>query len=112
VTTIVWLATTFLTPPESDDTLVSFYRRARPGLTGWRRIALLAPDVKRTPSGLANNFLDWICGCVLIYGALFGAGKLLLGESGLGLTLLAAGAAGGAVIYWDLSRRGWESVVE
>jgi SSS family solute:Na+ symporter len=111
-TTVAWLATTFLTAPESDETLVSFYRRARPGITGWRRIALLAPDVKRTQTGLANNFLDWIAGCVLIYGALFGTGKLLLGETGLGLSLLAAGAVGGAIIYWDLSRRGWGSVVE
>jgi len=112
LTTVAWLAATFITPPESDETLVNFYRRARPGITGWRRIALLTPDVKRTPSGLYNNFLDWICGCVLIYGALLGTGKLLLGETVIGLSLLAAGLAGGAVIYWDLSRRGWSSVVE
>jgi len=58
------------------------------------------------------NLLDWACGCVLIYGALFGVGKLLLGETSTGLWLLAAGLTGGAIIYWDLSRRGWSSVVE
>jgi len=31
---------------------------------------------------------------------------------GLGLGLLALAAVGGAVIYWDLSRRGWSSVVD
>jgi solute:Na+ symporter, SSS family len=58
----------------------------------------------------AHNFLDWICGCVLIYGVLFGTGKLLLGETGMGVALFAVGLAGGAVIYFDLSRRGWSKV--
>ena len=60
----------------------------------------------------AYNLLDWVSGCVLIYGVLFGIGKLLLGNPSTGILLLLAGAAGGAVIYWDLSRRGWSSVVD
>ena len=48
----------------------------------------------------------------MIYGVLFGTGKLLLGEWPLGFSLLGMGLAGGAVIWWDLSRRGWSSVVE
>jgi hypothetical protein len=111
VTTAVWLATTFLTEPESKETLVSFYRRARPGVAGWKPVALLAPDVRASQNGM-YNLLDWACGCVLIYGALFGVGKLLFGETRAGLWLLAAGLAGGAIIFWDLSRRGWSSVVE
>jgi len=67
--------------------------------------------VKVTSSGL-SNLLDWIAGCVLIYGVLFGVGKLLLHETGTGLVLLALGLAGGFVIYRDLSRRGWATVVE
>ena len=49
---------------------------------------------------------------MLIYGVLFGVGKLLLQETALGLALLSVGLAAGAVIYWDLSRRGWSSVVD
>ena len=60
--------------------------------------------------GNGHNFLDWICGCVLIYGVLFGTGKLLLGEIGDGSALMVLGLAGGAGIYFDLSRRGWNSV--
>jgi solute:Na+ symporter, SSS family len=111
VTTIVWLAVTFLTKPESDEILVSFYRRSRPGIAGWKPIARLAPEVKDSRMGVYNA-IDWICGCVLIYGILFGTGKLLLGEWMEGSWLFAAGLAGGAVIYWDLSRRGWSSVVD
>jgi len=111
ITTVVWLLVTFLTKPESNDTLVSFYRRTAPSVSGWRPIAALAPDVRPRQDGLAN-LLDWICGCILIYGILFGVGKLLLHETAVGLSLLALGIAAGAVIYWDLSRRGWSSVVE
>ena len=111
VTSVVWITVTFLTAPESNATLIAFYRRVHPSLAGWRPIAKLAPDVK--PSGGATwNFIDWICGCVLIYGILFGVGKLLLKEYGLGLGITAAGVAAGVVIYWDLSRRGWSSVVD
>jgi Na+/proline symporter len=111
ITTAIWLATTLLTQPESSATLVAFYRRARPGAAGWRPIAALAPDVVNDGTGL-HNLGDWLAGCVLIYGVLFGFGKLLLGESLLGSALLAAGIAGGVYIYWDLNRRGWSSVVE
>ena len=90
---------------------MAFYRRTAPSVTGWGPIAALAPDVRPRQDGL-SNLLDWICGCVLIYGVLFGVGKLLLQETVLGLGLLGLGVAAGAVIYWDLSRRGWASVVD
>ncbi|MGB6944593.1 MAG: sodium:solute symporter family protein [Bryobacteraceae bacterium] len=109
ITTVVWLAVTFLTAPESKDTLVSFYRRVRPWRTGWRPVSEMAPEVISAGGGWWDA-IDWISGCVLIYGALFGTGKLLLGETALGLWLLALGAAGGAVIWFDLSRRGWGAV--
>jgi len=111
ITTVVWLAVTYLTKPESQDTLTAFYRRTRPSRTGWAPIAALAPDVKVSADGLAN-LVDWIAGCVLIYGVLFGVGKLLLHETGIGLLLLGLGLVGGFVIYRDLSRRGWATVVE
>lgn len=110
-TTVVWLAVTFLTAPETDATLVGFYRKVRPSVVGWRRVARLAPDVQ--PSGdLAWNLLDWLCGCVLVYGALFGIGKVILKDYGTGLAFLAAALVAGGVIIKDLSRRGWASVME
>jgi solute:Na+ symporter, SSS family len=111
ITTIVWLGVTYLTAPEPRDTLVAFYRRTRPSRAGWARVAALAPEVKVASDGL-SNLLDWIAGCTLVYGVLFGVGKLLLHETTPGLLLLALAALGGFVIYRDLSRRGWATVVE
>jgi SSS family solute:Na+ symporter len=111
ITTIVWLAVTYLTAPEPRETLVAFYRRTRPSRAGWAPIAALAPDVKVASDGL-SNLLDWIAGCTLVYGALFGIGKLILHDTTPGLLLLALAALGGVVIYRDLSRRGWATVVE
>jgi Na+/proline symporter len=111
ITTAVWLAVTYLTKPEPQETLTAFYRRTRPSRRGWEPIAALVPEVKVASSGLAN-LLDWAAGCVLIYGVLFGVGKLLLGDTTSGLILLAVSAVSGFVIYRDLSRRGWATVVE
>ncbi len=111
ITTVVWLAVTFLTRPEPQDVLLKFYRRTRPSVAGWKPIANLAPEVKPSRDGLAN-LLDWVAGCMLIYGVLFGTGKLLLHETLPGVALLAMGAAGMAVIYRDLSKRGWHAVVD
>jgi hypothetical protein len=111
VTTVVWLTVTFLTRPESDETLVAFYRRTRPSRTGWGPVAALAPDVHPSADGLAN-LVDWVAGCVLVYGVLFGLGKLLLHEVLPGVVLLGVAAIAGAIIYRDLSRRGWQTVVE
>src|SRR5947208_2653170 len=111
VTTVVWLVVTFATRPETDATLVAFYRRTRPSRVGWGPVAARAPDVRPSTDGLAN-LLDWIAGCVLVYVALFGVGRVLLHDPLPGILMLGLSAIAGAVIYRDLSRRGWRTVVE
>jgi len=109
VTTVVWLSVTFLTKPEPNHTLLAFYRRVRPSAALWGPIAREATDVVPQRDGLFN-LLDWLSGVLMIYAFLFGAGKIIFGEIGLGLAFLAAGLIFGAIIYRDLSRRGWETV--
>jgi len=98
-TTIVWVSVTLLTRPEPESILVAFYRKVRPQVTGWRPIAALAPEIAET-RGLRRNLWCWVLGSVMVYSALFGVGKLLLLERGLG-TLLVVVAGGSA---WQLSR--------
>jgi solute:Na+ symporter, SSS family len=110
ITTVVWVAATFLTSPETDATLLGFYRRVRPS-AGWGPVARLAPEVK-VSRDLGWNLVDWVCGCVLIYGALFGIGKMILKDFTTGAVYLLVAVLAAVIISWDLNRRGWASVME
>jgi hypothetical protein len=109
-TTVCWLAVTLLTAPEPDAHLIEFYRRTRPDGPGWRRIAQAAGV--STQSAIGALLVDWIAGVVLVYSVLFGIGEALLGTSLRALGFFALAAVAAAVIYVDLNRRGWKSVVE
>ncbi|HZQ17209.1 MAG TPA: sodium:solute symporter family protein [Terriglobales bacterium] len=108
ITTVAWIIVTFLTPAESDATLVAFYRRVHPTVYGWKRIAELVPELPPVKD-VASNAFSWVMGVVLVYGCLFGIGKLVFEQWGEGILLLAVAAIAGYLIFWDLSRRGWET---
>jgi solute:Na+ symporter, SSS family len=101
-TTVVWLVVTFVTKPESEDTLKRFYERVRPAGSGWAPIARLVPGGSEDKLGIA--LVDWVAGLGLVYGVLFGIGRIVLGELGQGLAWLALAAVCGAVIARSLSR--------
>jgi len=109
LTTIAWLVVTFLTRAESNATLVAFYRRVHPTVYGWKRIAQLAPELPEVKD-VAGNAFNWLMGVILVYGCLFGIGKLVFQQWGQGILLLALAAVAGYLIFWDLSRRGWETL--
>ena len=103
VTTVVWLGVTFATKPEPEATLVRFYERVRPSRFGWQavaRAAVVAPGAEP----LGGNAIDWVAGCGLVYGALFGIGKLVLGSPLEGGLYLALAAGCGAVIAYNVTR--------
>jgi Na+/proline symporter len=109
ITSVVWIAATFLTRAEPDSKLLEFYRRVRPGITGWKHIAAQAPEIPPTHDGW-YNLMDWLLGCLMVFMALFGIGKIVLGSLGVGLLFLLISGISGYAIYWDFSRRGWESL--
>jgi len=109
ITTIAWVIATFITPPESDATLMAFYRRVHPTVYGWRRVAKLAPELPAVKD-VAGNAFNWLMGVILVYGCLFGIGKLVFQQWGQGILLLGIACAAGYLIFWDLSRRGWETL--
>lgn len=109
VTTVVWLAVTFMTQPEPNGVLLSFYRKVRPNASLWKPIAVQAPDIIPQKDGLFN-LVNWLSGVAMIYSFLFGMGKVLFGETVLGISLIVLGFVFGAVIYIGMNRKGWESL--
>jgi Na+/proline symporter len=109
ITTVAWLLVTLFTKPEKEATLVNFYRRVHPAVYGWERISKLVPELPEVRD-LASNSFNWIMGIVLVYGCLFGIGKLIFGSWLSGLLMLAVAGVAGYLIFWDLSRRGWETL--
>ena len=103
VTTFVWLVATFVTAPEPEEILVRFYKQVRPDVRGWKRIAALVPGV--TPyRDLGHNLWAWAIGCAMVYMCLFGAGKILLHQPGLGIALLVGSAICAVLLYQSVIR--------
>jgi len=111
ITTAAWLAVTWLTRPEPQATLENFYRRVRPQGRGWARIAAVVGRSGVGGSGaaptpgptLGRELVNAALGCVLVYGALFGVGELLLGTTTAGLALIAVSAIAAFAIARNLS---------
>src|SRR5690242_20545565 len=105
ITTVVWVVVTMLTRPEPIDKLVAFYRRVRPEGPGWNRIAAQAElSAVHAQGSLSLQIFNWILGCALIYGSLFGIGKLIFKEWGAGAIYLLIAISAGVLISRNLSR--------
>ncbi len=110
-TTLVWVTVTLLTKPTDEDVLFSFYRKIHPGGVMWKRISDRMPDVE-SDSGFLKSFINWIMGVFLVYSILFGTGKLLMGEYLYTIVYFVAAAVSVAVIYANLSKIGWKTVIK
>jgi solute:Na+ symporter, SSS family len=83
VTTLVWLAVTFMTPPTDRAVLQAFYDRILPAPAGWRR-AVDTSGGERA-GNIAASLLAWFLGCLAVYATLFATGYLLYGCVDIGL---------------------------
>ena len=109
ITTIVWVAVTMLTKAEPKEKLIAFYRRVRPEGPGWNGIAREAGlSAEHAQGRLSLQFVNWILGCALIYGSLFGIGKLIFKEWAAGSVYLLVAIVAGVLISRNLSRGEFE----
>ena len=99
VTTFIWLLVTFLTKPDTTESLIDFCKKTNPGVPGWGKI--------RKEAELQNIFFDkkdedkkWsvplgiicmLCGSFAIYSLLFSTGYFIYGEINNGLSFLIIG---------------------
>jgi hypothetical protein len=97
-TSVAWIATTLMTRPESEQTLVRFYRLVRPAGPGWTAVAARA-GVSASPDSLPTQFLSWVLGCAFVYASLFGAGSVLYGHTAQALVWGVVWIASGAWLW-------------
>ncbi|MDF4201341.1 Na+:solute symporter [Maribacter sp. SA7] len=92
VTTIIWLIATFVTKPESNEVLRSFYIKIQPGGPGWKKVVQDAKqdDIEintgekwSVPSGLTAMVL----GVILVYSMMFATGYWIYGRTSDALIL-------------------------
>ncbi len=97
-TTIVWLLVTFLTKPDTMETLINFSKKTNPGGPGWEKIRIEA--LKKNIMLSKGNEKSWsvplgiicmLCGCFAIYSILFSTGYFIYGEINNGISFLIIG---------------------
>ncbi len=104
LTTVLWLAATFVTRPPDDATLDAFYHRVHPGGPGWKPVAARNPSV-RPDADFGALAVDWLVGVLLVYTTLFGVGYLLMGRTTGAVLCLGTAAAAAGFLWWDVGRR-------
>ena len=108
-TTVIWLLVTFLTKPDSTDTLINFCVKTNPGGPGWEKIKLEADEKNISFNDLGNNetwsvplgIICMLCGCFAIYSMLFSTGYFIYGEINNGISFLTIGITFAMVLKYN-----------
>lgn len=110
LTTLIWIASTYLTPATAKETLYSFYRHIQPGGPGWQKVVreaqaegIALPEVK---SQLPLEILCMFIGCITVYGALFATGFWIYGQTSSAVISTVVALGGGIFLFraWDKLR--------
>jgi len=102
ITTVGWIAVTYLMPPTDPLTLQSFYDRIRPFNAGWR--GAVRVDERDGDDSFTAAMLCWFLGMAIVYSALFGTGYLLYGRPLPGLFGLAVAVTSAFLLFRILPR--------
>jgi Na+/proline symporter len=96
----IWIPVMLLTAPEKPETLASFYARVRPGGPGWSRVRAaesVPPDMS-----LGQSLLRTLLATLLLFGAMFAVGGILLYEwrmAGAWLVVAIVGGSGLRILH-------------
>ena len=83
ITTVGWLTVTFLTQPETEETLRGFAKHVNPTV-GWKNYRT---GETVAAGNLPLQILGMFLGCTIVYTALFATGSFIYGNTSLGLVL-------------------------
>jgi hypothetical protein len=101
ITTVGWLLVTFLTQPEKDEVLLSFYRKVRPASLGWKKVLDKYSAEVQEKGQLGTEIGLMMVGTVMVYAALFSTGFFIYGELAQGFIAGAIAVAGGLMILFS-----------
>ncbi len=113
LTTVTWLAVTFMTAPADTKTLIGFLKKVQPSGPGWKKILdqarasgeIIDTDIRKNnfPLGIACM----VAGCFAIYSALFATGYWIYSQYLLSAVLWLV-AAVSSLFLWKM----WMKVTE
>ncbi len=103
ITTLIWLVATFITPPESNMVLYSFYKKIQPGGPGWAKVVAEAKEDgvvidKGEKWSVPQGILAMLLGVVLIYTIMFATGHWIYGHTTSALILTGIAAVSGFLL--------------
>ena len=109
ITTLAWVAVTFLTAPSSQETMLRFFKLIQPSPTGWKPViekGIATGELDSNeiiPGKLPNQILGMFLGCALVYAALFASGYWIYGNfvPAIICTLFAAVSGYLMIKNWD-----------
>ncbi|MEM6764648.1 MAG: sodium:solute symporter family protein [Bacteroidota bacterium] len=105
ITTIGWVAVTYLTPSTDRKTLLSFYQLIQPGGGGWDTVIQQAEAEGETFTPNPNRaklpleILCMVIGSLTVYSALFATGFWIYGKTTLALILTVVAAGGTLFLF-------------
>ena len=109
ITTVSWLAVTFLTKPTDSDHLKAFYTKTYPSGPGWEKY--------RKELGMGGNgvpllrlFKLWILGIGIVYGTLFASAEFIFSHIELAISYTAVVLFCSAMLKWDYEKFGWDFI--
>ena len=113
ITTIAWVAVTFLTRPTDSRVLTSFYKTIRPAGNGWDVVKLqgiksgeITEQETMQVGSLTVGILNMFLGVCLVYGALFSTGYYFYGQYLNALIGVAITTICGFLIYRSMVKEG------
>ncbi|MCG8330594.1 MAG: Na+:solute symporter [Chitinophagales bacterium] len=93
ITTVGWLAVTYLTPPVKRETLYSFYKLIKPHSIGWKKVIQTGIEEQKiteeevTTGQLPMELLAMFAAIFMVYGVLAATGFWLYGNTSYGAAL-------------------------
>ena len=110
ITTAVWVTVTLLTRPTDEKTLITFYKKIRPGGAGWNpvltKIAKSKESLTEMPKGnLSKEIACTFIGTITLYSILFATGYWVSSQVTLALITTVIGVVGAVALF-----KVWQSI--